>query len=343
MLRAIVVPELYDNGAPTACAYIRLILPLTQKQVASALDIRFVPLKHLSAIRGDIVIVQRLSARTQAEVIQIIEYCRRYGTKLVYDIDDDLLALGEDHPESENYKEYGPLVKEMLNAADQVWVSTEILAERYHSIAKQIFVVPNRLDARVWRGRPEEARRKGPTRFLYAGTSSHQPDYERIIAPSFSLLEREFGSDVELHLVGLAKQPGSRRTIEIPIPAGVPGSYPAFATWLQSLDDFDIGLAPLLDTPFNEAKSNIKWWEYSAIGLASILADLAPYHADLEGGESALLVKPTPKGFYGAMRDLLIDRERRTALRAAAMDRVKRSLATHIERDSRLDLLEHLY
>ena len=56
--------------------------------------------------------------------------------------------------------------------------------------------------------------------------------------------------------------------------------YPRFVEWLRSLPPFDIGVAPLVDTPFNRVKSDIKLLDYSALGLASLVSDSPAYRAD---------------------------------------------------------------
>ena len=49
--------------------------------------------------------------------------------------------------------------------------------------------------------------------------------------------------------------------------------YPAKLAQLAA----DIGVAPLLDTPFNACKSALKALEYGALGMAMIASELAPY------------------------------------------------------------------
>ncbi|WP_047192428.1 glycosyltransferase family 1 protein [Microvirga vignae] len=342
MLRVLIVPELYETGAPTACAYWRLILPFTDRLITSAINVRFVPLAQLSAVRGDIVVMQRTSARTVAELERLRDYCERTGTKLVYDIDDDLLALGDDHPEKHAYAGLVEVVRGMLAAADQVWVSTEVLAERYRPLACEVVVVPNRLDPRIWRAHPIVPRSGGPVRFVYAGTPSHQADYEELIAPGFRRLRNEFGADVELYLIGLRRVSHTTGTVELPVPDGAAGSYPLFATWLQSMNDLDVGLAPLADTSFNRAKSNIKWMEYSGVGLASILTDIEAYRTANGQDLPALYVKPTINAFYEAMRRLTKDRDEVLRLRKAAHEIIASALGDEGGRAHRRMLLDSL-
>lgn len=40
---------------------------------------------------------------------------------------------------------------------------------------------------------------------------------------------------------------------------------------------FDIGIAPLADTPFNRARSNVKLKEYAALGIPWLASPVGPY------------------------------------------------------------------
>ena len=45
----------------------------------------------------------------------------------------------------------------------------------------------------------------------------------------------------------------------------------------------------MTDTPFNRAKSAVKWQEYAAIGAAGLYADLPPYQAVVEDGQTVVV------------------------------------------------------
>jgi len=71
---------------------------------------------------------------------------------------------------------------------------------------------------------------------------------------------------------------------------------------------------PLRDTQFNCAKSNIKWLEYSGIGLATIAADLPPYQTGTRSGKDIVLAEPTADAFFRAMRAFVVDPSARLQL-----------------------------
>ncbi len=63
--------------------------------------------------------------------------------------------------------------------------------------------------------------------------------------------------------------------------------YSAFA----SSFGFDIGIAPLVDCNFNRSKSNLRWLEYSALGLPTVATGISHYNQSIEHGKTGFLIK----------------------------------------------------
>jgi hypothetical protein len=57
-------------------------------------------------------------------------------------------------------------------------------------------------------------------------------------------------------------------------------AYHRFVRWLREQGPFDVGLAPLADTVFNGAKSDIKLLDYCALGLLPVVQDCPAYRLD---------------------------------------------------------------
>ena len=58
--------------------------------------------------------------------------------------------------------------------------------------------------------------------------------------------------------------------------------------YFQAFADFGVGLCPLAKTPFNEGKSDLKWLEYSALGIPTVASAGRPYE-ELEDMATGLL------------------------------------------------------
>jgi len=82
-------------------------------------------------------------------------------------------------------------------------------------------------------------------------------------------------------------------------------AYPRFVRWLRAQGPFDIGLAPLADTRFNSAKSDIKLLDYLALGLVPVVQDCAAYQIDPQAGQVAVHTGD----WFATLRDLIDDRD----------------------------------
>jgi hypothetical protein len=344
MRTVLCILEMLDDDTPNACGYLRMFLPLTKRIVCEEFDIRFVRLADLEHFKANAVITHRTALDTLAKALQVVSYCRQTDACLVFDLDDDLLSLPKHHPEFEKYERLKHIALRLVAEADEVWVSTEILADRYSRIARHVSVVPNQLDDRLW-NIPAEfvANADFPVRFLYMGTSTHRPEFDQLVSPAFSQLKAEFGQKIELDLIGVTDQsaPGGEwRILSQPCHTG--RSYPAFMTWLQSLPSYDVGLAPLLDFMFNSCKSDVKWLEYSAMGLATIAANLPPYNRSITHERTGLLADSNVSSLTAAMRRLVLNGQLRRSLRRQALALASERLRLSPIAEPRLERLEQL-
>jgi glycosyltransferase involved in cell wall biosynthesis len=340
--RVFVIPEMTAQGGLMPCAAIRLLLPLTKEVVANAVKVRFGPIDDLEFQRADIVIAHRISLSSLEDIEKIRRYCRFNNAKFVYDIDDDFMALASDHNQFAYFDTVKPIVHHALTSADQIWVSTQTLADRFRQFGRDIAIVPNTLDRRVWKAASGHSPQNQIVQFLCMGTVTHQEDFSTLVLPAFRRLRDEFGNKISLTLIGVTDERHSDAGYStVDVPPEIAMTYPAFANWLQSLGPYDIGLAPLLDTSFNLAKSNIKQLEYSALGLATIAAELPPYRNSAYS-KSTVLVEPTADAFYLAMRRLVIDSDRRRELQDAARVIAHENVCDAENNEPRLKLIEEL-
>jgi hypothetical protein len=120
-------------------------------------------------------------------------------------------------------------------------------------------------------------------------------------------------------------------------------SYPGFVNWLTSAQPgWHIGLAPLLDTPFNRSKSPLKAMDYAAMGLAVLASDTPVYRGSIADGPAGQLVANDPAAWHAALEWLIRDQALRkaTARRAREAFLAQASLASHA--DDRLAALLRL-
>ena len=304
----VVLPECYDDGSPTPCAHIRLLLPLDR--LAS---VRLVaPAGPWPAPAGGTIVTQRHAVTDLATAAALIAHCRAHRLRLIYDLDDDLQAIPRTHPDAARLTKLAPVVARLLAAADTVTVSTPALARRIARARPDAVVVPNALDERLW-GAPRP-RRGGPVRILYMGTTTHDADFA-LVAPALTQLHDAFGADIAFDLIGVT-------AIDLPAwvhrvsPPASAASYPGFVHWITGQEGWDIGIAPLAPGRFNDVKSPLKALDYAALGLATVASDAVPYRGSVADGPGGMLVADTDAAWFAALSGLIRDPVRRAALAA---------------------------
>ncbi len=320
-----VLLDAHLKGYPTACGYIRLILPLTQSAVLNEFDVRFVSLDALSELKPDIVIVQRLAISTQEDVSYLISFCRKSNTPMVYELDDDITSLDSEHSEYDHYKKMSVFVRALCEAADEVWVSTNELLTRLQALNPNILKIANELDDRIWKSSNTsiedvtDAEETAPLlNILYMGSATHGGDFFSLLYPSFEKLRSEYGNRVELSLIGVLPDEDLVDGIKsIEIPYGVGSSYPAFVSWLQGLKGYNVGVAPLVSNTFNQSKSHIKWLEYSGMGLVTLASNCGEYGESIETGVTGILCENNELGIYKALCGFLENPEQLSKLQTS--------------------------
>jgi glycosyltransferase involved in cell wall biosynthesis len=324
-LSVVVVPETFDNGTPTPCGYIRLLHPLDHPAIGSDIDLVMADADAACDYRADIIATQRHAVRNKAAAQRLAAHCRRFGITLLYDLDDDLIDVPKAHPEYAELKPKAALVAEMLRVADAVWVSTDALRAKLARNGRSATLVPNALDERIWsaNGVAPKRRSAGALRILYMGSATHDGDFAMVAPALAKLVEPSLGR-IAFDMVGVSARPDvpvwvNRRPMTVMAAA----SYPGFVNWMtghRQWEDggWDIGIAPLIASPFNRCKSAIKTMDYAALGLPVLASDVPAFRGSLADGPGGMLVANTPAAWQAASAALIDDPRRRLALAKGA-------------------------
>jgi glycosyltransferase involved in cell wall biosynthesis len=297
-------PEVMDNGAFSPCAYIRLLLPLDHLARCGVIDLTLAKPADALHYQADVMVCQRYSAADLPEAERLIGHARRHGMRLVYDLDDNLLDVPDEHPEAAMLRQRAAVIELFVRVADTVLVSTEQLRAALLPRQPRVIVVENGLDERLLSRRVvAPVSERAPVRILYMGTTTHDADLA-LVGPALARLHREFGRHVQIGMIGVTVRtelpPGMTR-FSVPEPAS--HSYPAFMSWLASQDNWSIGIAPLMDSAFNRSKSAIKALDYMAMGVAAVVSDVPAYRGLPEN--AVLHVPNDPDAWYMALAGLI--------------------------------------
>jgi len=312
----------YSNERPEwACPQIRLIKPF--EQLADTFELVWgvrgegeqgVADESL-AEQADLVVLQRFfPVSAHAELVRRLQAA---GKPVVLEIDDLITALPSDNPHHAYAESVKPALLHALLQADAVLCSTEVLKAHLSEYARQVLVVPNAVDVELFHA-PVPA--PGPMTTLgILGSQTHAADFA-LLDPVLEKLLARYGD--RLRLVFMGSVPVRWQGHPAVTVHEFEADYAAYAGKLKRLG-LDIALVPLADNAFNRAKSNIKWLEYSACGIAGVYADLEPYRACVRQGETGLLAAGDEAAWLEAIADLVDNPERRIAIASAAQREVE--------------------
>lgn len=237
-------------------------------------------------------------------------------SRLLYDIDDDLWNIRPSNWAA--YQTFRAVSRDAVSAyaryADMVTVSTEPLAGIMRRHNPNVRVLPNMVPG--WLLDHDRPRRDRVT-VGWAGGASHAEDLA-LVAGQVRRALTEAGDRAELHMMGanflptIGPVPHSRYTEWVPVNAG--GDY-------YRTIDFDIALAPLLGSIFDESKSAIKALEAMALGIPVIASACTPYRGVVLDGVTGYLIDRKRKSdWYRKLRDLINDGDARAEMGTKARE-----------------------
>lgn len=259
----------------------------------------------------------------------------------VMDIDDNVELIS---PYSEHYSEYGTEEFYDHNAQVQLWkdgetldikknrarlqmqlfgmrnaslitVTTPKLAEYARNYNHRVAVLPNLINFERW-WKPTFVHNKG-MRIGWSGGISHYEDWETIKDPLNRLMSKH---KFTLVIAGNAFDgliaPENKHLLETH--DWVPFKGHSYRMMCLNLD---IAIIPLADLPFNHYKSPIKFLEFAAMGVPSVVADVGPYHSST-ACDTGFRYK-TPTEFYNNLESLILDKELRQNVSSRAHQTVK--------------------
>ncbi|MEQ8281591.1 MAG: hypothetical protein RIC04_02375 [Parvibaculum sp.] len=254
-----------------------------------------------------------------AASLRVLERAKRNLSGFAYLLDDDLAAAIGDRSLPLHYRLYMThfwlrYARRIGALASELWLSSDVLARRY-ALAGDVY----RIDpAPVRFALPPERplNESGNVSVFYHGQKTHRADrvwLREVIRPVL-----EECPNCEFEIVG---GPEARRCYgELPrVTVRAPLPWPEY--WQRSRTTrLDIGLAPLVPTPFNSARSWIKYLDIARFGAVGIYAAGEPYESVVMDDRNGIVRSADDKE---AWSDSLIALVRDPALRnrlTAAID-----------------------
>ncbi len=252
----------------------------------------------LSRLAPTALVVQNYISHPRLESLQTW-HAHPHRPFLVYALDDLLTDLDESNPVRKHLAANArACLRHALAHCDRLVVSTEALAETYKRFIDDIRVIPNRLDDRVWLPLQTQKRTSARPRIGWAGAQGHERDL-MLLEPVIEHTRHE-ADWVFFGMCPDALRPMIAEYHEF----GPLADYPERLAALN----LDLAVAPLADTPFNHAKSNLRLLEYGVLGIPVVCSDITPYRES-----PACRASDDPATWTEAVRARIHDAEAREA------------------------------
>lgn len=264
----------------------------------------------------DVIVFCRYSGPHAAFLLQ---YAQQSGVACLLHLDDDLLnvpiELGEAKFKFHNSPERLAAIRFLLEGSDLIFCSTSVLLRHLQASGFTTPMHSGPVAVGMDILRPATLRRV--RKIGYMGFD-HDRDFEVALPAIVRYLRRHGDVTLELFgriLRGPALEEFGERVVVLPPIKGYIDFREAFAA-----RDWDIGICPLLDTPFNARKSDLKWAEYTAVG-AAVVASAGTIYDECARGDCARLCDNS-ESWFQALDELTSHPERRFHLVEQAQRRL---------------------
>jgi hypothetical protein len=237
------------------------------------------------------------------------------GTPVIYDLDDNLFDLPPDCAELARLRETSrqAMLEKYLKTAALVRVYSQPLADRVATLNPRIAQIFAPVDLSLMPPLSDD-RPLGPIKIVYA-TSRTQDALHTIFWPALVRILSRYAGRVEAHFCGC--RPPQNVTLPGIRHHGLICQYDRYLRCF-SRAGYDIGLAPLPDDDFYRSKTNNKFREYGACGIAGIFSCNEVYCRCVRHEVSGLLVANADDDWYRAIERLIVDESLRMRIRRQA-------------------------
>ena len=260
------------------------------------------------------------------ELLRLCHLAKEYGKPVFFDIDDlvfdtvytDQLSYtqGLNSVEKGNYdagvRNYGY----MLENCDGAITSTNQLQEELKKYQSKVLLNRNLASDELISISSQFIKDYSQVSDIvkigyFSGSISHNENFE-LIKPAIKQLLKKY-SNVQLHIVGILDIPQDMKPFENQI---VTHDYVDWDKLPALISEVDINLAPLVDSIFNRAKSEIKWIEAALVKVPTVASKIGAFSDAIVDGETGLLA--TDDQWFDKLEALVLSPELRQKIADAA-------------------------
>lgn len=265
-------------------------------------------------------------------LLRLCQLAKEYGKPVYFDIDDlvfdtvytdqlsytqGLSPVDKGHYDA-SVRNYGLMLEhcdaaitstlqlqtELLKYKDKVLLNRNLASDELIEISRQSMKDYSQQDTKIKIG-------------YFSGSISHNENFE-LVKPAIKELLSEH-HNLELHIVGHLDIPEDMKIFQKQI---VVHNYVNWDALPSLISRVDINLAPLVDSIFNRAKSEIKWMEAALVKVPTVASNMGAFADMVVDGETGLLADDDQ--WFEKLNSLIESASLRQQLAQNAYDKVVR-------------------
>jgi glycosyltransferase involved in cell wall biosynthesis len=228
----------------------------------------------------------------------------------IYDLDDNFFDIPFDHELAKYHRtpERIAMLTKYLENAQIVRVYSQPLLDRVRPLNPNVDFVKASINWPIINS-TEPAKHPNLIKIVYP-TSRREDPLVEIFVPALEIILKKYKNNVLMTFWGgcpkiLANYPNVRHL-------RFNSNYNHFLKKFSG-QGFDIGLAPMLSDPFFLSKTNNKFREYAACGIAGIYTNVEIY-SEVQSGTNGILVDNSVQAWINALEQLISDGQFRTTI-----------------------------
>lgn len=207
---------------------------------------------------------------------ELLTICKEKGVRIAVDV-DDYWKLDKHHIAYDQYQDSNFEFEQTMHIlnADVVTTTHERLADLIYPINKNVIITPNAIPKNKYF--EFERTEAELTRIFWQGSITHENDL-KLLQPSIRRID---GKKNAMILAGFTDNPIWHRMAKIytrnmELPGAVLPAKDVF-NYYENYGVADIAVCPLIESRFNQQKSNLKVLEAANAGVPVICSNVHPY------------------------------------------------------------------
>lgn len=321
--KSVIAYTVFAWGHPSP--YLRLSSPWQAAGVALTRGIQWDQVSTEAIATSELVLIHRDFPRLWSAYQKIVSTARALGKPIVFDLDDLILELPDDHPDRQYHYLSDALfpVLQAILEADAVSVSTPALLQKISPLNPNTLLLPTCLDDRLWTMKAVAAH-DNPSPLILGWINTQEPGgSDDGFVSGMAKFLRQRNSRVILRVWGKKPPQELLQQANLDWLPEIPADYPGFASYFAR-QNCDIFVTPHRGEAYYACQSPLRFLEQAACGAPGIYSRTPPYSECVVHRQNGMLAA-TAEEWEAALEEMADSPALRLQLAEAAQKTVRQA------------------